>query len=319
MRHTFTTEAIDVGKRVDFWQKFVCDHIANVDCRVEDNRHFAGEIKSFPLSQIELSLIKACPHEVFRRENRIDAVRDHYFVFLYQKSGTAEYQQHQQISNLAPGDCVLYDPKQPYHMKLLEPFEHLTMRVPRFFLTEIEPHLPLIWGNKISVDTPGGQFISQYLDNLILNIDNLEATALQSYTEIAVKLTIEGFKHTLCDQIKIPQAHKSTLLAQAKLYMLKNVGDYDLSIPKVAAHVGISSRHLGRLFQEEDTSAGRWLKGIRLERSASMLTHPEHFKKTISEIAYAMGFSDVSHFCKEFRKRFQHSPTEHRKMFSSEA
>ena len=54
------------------------------------------------------------------------------------------------------------------------------------------------------------------------------------------------------------------------------------------------------------------MSAVRLDRAHAMLTEAGQGDKRISEIAYACGFGDLSHFNKCFRQRFAMSPSEAR-------
>jgi AraC family transcriptional activator of tynA and feaB len=57
----------------------------------------------------------------------------------------------------------------------------------------------------------------------------------------------------------------------------------------------------------------KWVWSQRLDRCASDLKAPLLKSRTIGEIAYQWGFSDVSHFSRAFKQRFGATPREWRK------
>jgi AraC-like DNA-binding protein len=52
----------------------------------------------------------------------------------------------------------------------------------------------------------------------------------------------------------------------------------------------------------------------RLARSHQMLLDPRMVERTISAIAFAAGFSDLSHFNRAFRQHFGKTPTDTRRV-----
>jgi AraC-like DNA-binding protein len=48
----------------------------------------------------------------------------------------------------------------------------------------------------------------------------------------------------------------------------------------------------------------------RLARAHRMLTSPRHAGETISVIAFAVGFADLSHFNRAFRRRYGCTPSD---------
>jgi transcriptional regulator GlxA family with amidase domain len=47
----------------------------------------------------------------------------------------------------------------------------------------------------------------------------------------------------------------------------------------------------------------------RLDRAVDLLRDPRHAGKKIVDIAFATGFTDVSHFNRSFRRRFGDTPS----------
>ena len=82
------------------------------------------------------------------------------------------------------------------------------------------------------------------------------------------------------------------------------------SIEHLADDVGLSASRLAHLFRQE---VGRSIQSYILERRltmAAMLIVQTH--ERISQIAYSVGFGDVSNFNHAFKRRFEMSPRQYR-------
>ena len=82
------------------------------------------------------------------------------------------------------------------------------------------------------------------------------------------------------------------------------------SLEQLADDVGLSASRLAHLFREE---VGRSIQSYILERRlimAAMLIVQTH--ERISQIAYSVGFGDVSNFNHAFKRRFGMSPRQYR-------
>lgn len=109
-------------------------------------------------------------------------------------------------------------------------------------------------------------------------------------------------------QKQIPILHYVEI---AKAYMETNY-PYHISITDVASYVGVDRSYLYRLFLEsEGISPSVWLMRLRLEHSVKML---QEGLLSITEIAYSIGFYDVSHFTKSFKKEYGCTPREYLNM-----
>jgi transcriptional regulator GlxA family with amidase domain len=96
------------------------------------------------------------------------------------------------------------------------------------------------------------------------------------------------------------------VVRRAVLLMEQHVGRA-LSLDELSGKLGISVRHLERLFKEATgQSPQAYARGMRLRLASWMLTHTQ---KTIASIASECGFSDASHLGREFRAAFDMPPS----------
>ncbi|HEY4789633.1 MAG TPA: helix-turn-helix transcriptional regulator, partial [Bacteroidales bacterium] len=89
----------------------------------------------------------------------------------------------------------------------------------------------------------------------------------------------------------------------------KNIADPELDIDKFATEISISRMQLYRkLAALTDMTVKEFIRDIRLKRAAQLLIQK---KMTVSEVAYAVGFRDLSHFRKCFRQQFGMNASEY--------
>jgi AraC-like DNA-binding protein len=85
--------------------------------------------------------------------------------------------------------------------------------------------------------------------------------------------------------------------------------DPNFDLDSVAGALGLSRRYVQKLLEETGKSFTEHLAGRRLERAFAMLTDPRQLHLAIIDIAFAVGFGDVSHFNRMFRRRFGETPS----------
>ena len=95
--------------------------------------------------------------------------------------------------------------------------------------------------------------------------------------------------------------------------IMKTINDHldnpALNVEMLAANAGMSRVHMHRKLKElTNQSARDFIRNIRLKQAADLLTEN---KLTISEIAYATGFSNISHFSTSFKELYGMSPTDY--------
>ena len=102
----------------------------------------------------------------------------------------------------------------------------------------------------------------------------------------------------------------------ALIIMERNI-EHTLSIPELAASVGVSRRQLERLFLEKTKSSPAVAyRRVRLERARHLLLQT---KAPLIEIALEVGFENASHFARIFRRTYGQSPTTLRMAMAGEA
>lgn len=93
-------------------------------------------------------------------------------------------------------------------------------------------------------------------------------------------------------------------------YIDNHIDDADLSPDQLAAGLQMSLRNLYRKFKElNQPTPNDFIKNHRITFAAKLLLTTSF---TVQEIIYRTGFSNRSHFYKEFDKRFSMTPKEYR-------
>lgn len=90
----------------------------------------------------------------------------------------------------------------------------------------------------------------------------------------------------------------------------EHLDDPALNVEMLASEVGLSRVHVHRKLKElTNLSTRDFIKNIRLQQAATLLA--QDHKLTVSEIAYATGYTNLSHFSSSFREKYGMSPKEY--------
>lgn len=97
-------------------------------------------------------------------------------------------------------------------------------------------------------------------------------------------------------------------LIHVKEIIERNLADENYGVEALAKDVGFSRSQLNRKLKAlVDKSPNELIRGFRLARAKSLL---EQKAGTVSEIAYQVGFANLSYFAKSFKKEFGRSPSD---------
>ena len=87
----------------------------------------------------------------------------------------------------------------------------------------------------------------------------------------------------------------------------KHIADPEFTTDTLARKVGLSRMQLNRKLQAlTDQPSRGFIRMLRLKRAAQLL---QQSSGTVTEIAYDVGFNNLSHFAKAFREQFGQSPS----------
>jgi AraC-like DNA-binding protein len=95
-----------------------------------------------------------------------------------------------------------------------------------------------------------------------------------------------------------------------KAAILQGLGNPGLRLEHIAANHGVSTRYVQHLFSRRGESLTNFVLEQRLLSAYRSLRQPTSKSRKISDIATAVGFSDMSYFNRAFRARFGATPTE---------
>lgn len=126
-------------------------------------------------------------------------------------------------------------------------------------------------------------------------------------------LLVESLLHSCLRLLKTPAAHPSRKATRTYesicLYVQENFQS-SLSRESIAEHFGLAPNHVSRLFRQQGKIRfNDYLNLVRMNRAKFML---RNYGVTLKEVAANCGYSDVTYFCRMFKKINKGTPTEYR-------
>lgn len=126
-----------------------------------------------------------------------------------------------------------------------------------------------------------------------------------------LKNKFSGEKQVEEQMVKIEMKSSDEILMQKVMKTInEHLADPALNVEMLAANVGMSRVHMHRKLKElANQSARDFIRTIRLKQAATLLREKN---LTVSEVAYATGFSNLSHFSNSFHDFYGISPSEYK-------
>ncbi len=127
----------------------------------------------------------------------------------------------------------------------------------------------------------------------------------------AMSLMYELISHLLVN----PGDSENPCLASAISYIDMNYADPELSMDSVAAHSGISTGYLRKIFKDKySVSPKKYILNSRMMKAKELLVSGKY--PTVFEVAQSCGFTNIYHFDRVFREYTGCSPTEYIQRFA---
>ena len=97
------------------------------------------------------------------------------------------------------------------------------------------------------------------------------------------------------------------MITLAQEYIRQNIKE-DLTLEKIAEYVHLSSSHFSRIFKKETGySPYEYILLVRINKAKHLLRTT---RKSVKEIAFAVGYRSESNFCNSFTQRVGVSPAD---------
>jgi AraC-like DNA-binding protein len=142
---------------------------------------------------------------------------------------------------------------------------------------------------------------------------NLGAAAEVIVQDQALDLVAVSFAKAMGDGKPRVSSARSLALLNLRAAVEARLADPALDAGMVALAAGVSVRYANAVLAQEGTSITRLIQERRLARCRQALDDPLQSHRTISEIAYAWGFSDMTHFGRRFKAASGLSPRDYRR------
>lgn len=130
------------------------------------------------------------------------------------------------------------------------------------------------------------------------------ATHIADLIGAAIETTPDG--RALADTPSIRAARMKSIMAD----IAANIATPDFSIEMLATRQRVTARYIQRLFEGEGMTFSAFVRERRLFQAYRMLIDARFGDRSISSIAFDVGFGDLSYFNRVFRQRYDATPSE---------
>jgi AraC-like DNA-binding protein len=234
-------------------------------------------------------------------------------VFLtLSMAGTSVYSQRSDQVVLRDGDGFLaVRGARGFTIARPKPVRFIGLRFPLAALSPLAPDLDLSEVRVIPHGTAGLKLLRKYLDAIgeegalaTVELQRVAVSHIYDLAAVTLGTTTDGA------ELARMRGVRAARLQAIKADITAHLDDGNLSVAAVAARHRVTLRYLQKLFEADGGSFSEFVVCQRLANAYRMLANPLHSHRAISNIAYDVGFNDLSYFNRAFRRRYGSTPSD---------
>jgi AraC-like DNA-binding protein len=313
MKKHLTTLGLPGQDKFEYWQDIVNDHFVKLTCRSNLSQmpsEFNAELNYNKLVCIDLLEVNASGQSVTRGPKRFS--EDDYLLLTLQKKGAMEITQDERRTVLLPGDIGIYDSRRPYFINLKDEFQMQTLKIPFDVIDMRNFKTSQITAIKIDSNSAINFIFSNLLSNLFVMgspKDYIEEKRIYDCFNFSLNEFLSFHSNDKADNV----INESDInLYKIKDYINSNLSHSSISVDSICKELGISRSSLYRSFSSESSNISSYIWSQRTHKFKSLLNNSDYKNKTITELAFMVGFSSSSHASILFKKHFGMTPSQYR-------
>ena len=127
-----------------------------------------------------------------------------------------------------------------------------------------------------------------------------------------LELWMNNYFRWIMDYAQNHQDRRQTdLMIRAKRFMMDNYANPELSLGSVAGYIGLNEKYFSSRFtKEEGTTFSNYLTEVRIRKARELMDKTD---LKMYEISQQVGYNNVEHFTRVFKKVCRVSPGSYRK------
>jgi AraC-like DNA-binding protein len=305
----FSTDELPERQRVEIWQDVFNQSVLHLEIKSLADEAFYSRADFRQFGGVRVATCAVSAMDMRRKPSHISHEDD--LIGLYVNlEGTSTLRQLNRELTLNPGEATVILNTEPAVL-LKSEGRWFGIQLPRTTLSAATGGLEDKAARLIPASSTALRLLLSYLtvgpaelkmaspallDLISTHVADLCATAIGATSGQS------GIAWSRGDRAARFQAIKSNIAA--------NLNRRDFSIADVAARHNVTPRTVQKLFEETGATFSEYLLSERLARAYQLLRDPKYAARTITDIAFAAGFGDLSYFNRTFRRRYGATPSE---------
>jgi len=303
-----TTGEVDPRRRTDFWSEHIGSYAPRMGFRYSRTDNFLGETVRQYSEAYHLVRVRSDEIEYSRSARQIRENPDENYRLLLPLAGEIVVRQDDRETRLSPGTGTLISFGTPFECLQDAAAQAFVLTIPARELDgPLNRKSPL--ATRIDLSRGLGRVVNSMVNDLHAERDHLTDPQFNAVSDRVVEL--------LCmlasaDDRPDVSGHLTDVETMVRRYVREHAPDSTLTGTSMAHALGWSLRQIQLALQRVGTTPRDLIREERLRLVRERLRCGDCEHLTITDLAYASGFSSASALSTAFRQRYGVSPREMR-------
>jgi AraC-like DNA-binding protein len=295
----FNSDDLAPKLRVDAWQEFSARTLAALKSVPAGDHPFHAHAEGKFIGDLLIGRLSGAGYVSERTPLEIAQQRSHYYGAVIHLAGQPLIRSGGQLTRVQAGDISIVSTMEKFWFDGEAPFEYIVVRLPQRWPETRAFRPDRLCGSVISHENPLSSILADYAVSVFRQADRLSASASAAVAQHVVELLSSALAE---EPLRIvgSAALRATLFDKACRMIASRASDSDLRTEQIARQLRISVRMLQRIFKENHETVAQRIALARIAQSATMLANERVSGVTITEIAFASGFRDLTTFERAF-------------------
>lgn len=301
----YSTEQVRRHERAAYWREHAWRSLGAFDIDPGDEG-FRASATLRSVGSFTVARVKAPAHRLSRSHDQARGDDRRLFKLVVQHAGTIFLEQRDKRVALKPGHWTLYDMTRPFRFHSTEPTRQsaVLLRAEDLHLADLTPYSLRLYS--------GASGFSSMLQSALTTAasdhgrDCAEGDVGVLVARLARLALLEHGSH------EVRRSSREVMRERIEGYLDTHLRRGDLSIDSVARGLNCSKRYLHKVFLESDQTLSEHILQRRLEACRQNLVDPAAAAQSVTDIAYAWGFSSLAYFSRVFKQAYGASPRDYR-------
>jgi AraC family transcriptional regulator, positive regulator of tynA and feaB len=291
----FDSDQFSPRERLDAWEDFMARKLAAMRCVPAGDKRVQVRADTRAVGEIAMARITCSGYVSERASHHVARERHEYYAAVFHLDGGPTVRCRKGIFQACPRDVSILSSMDQMRIGLERPCDHISVMLPQ--------RLPwshvAVPGAIVPASNPLRGIVFDYVASVYAQADQLSSSSAAllggNLTELMFAMFCEEpVRVSTCTSLR------AALFDRACRIIAHNAYDPELHPAEVARQLGISMRTLQRIFQENGETVAQRIARARVHKSSIMLGDERMRACTITEIAFACGFRDLTTFERAF-------------------